>query len=256
MPGSVQSVERAAAILRLLAAEPEPVAMSRIAAAVGLAKGTTHGLLQTLLEVGFAEQDPDSARYRIAPGLFRLTTSLIDLNLLRSRAINWTDALAARSAEATEVAAFRDGQVVVVHAVFPSGSAGRIQPGRADVPLHATALGKILLTHDVGAYRSVEGTTLDSLTFHTVTDHPRLDRELAGIRDEGWAAEVEESEPDLAAIAAPIRDHSGSVVAAVGIRGHRDRICDAHGRPRPALVAQVVRAARSISRELGHGRRR
>jgi DNA-binding IclR family transcriptional regulator len=256
MPGPVQSVERAAAILRLLAAEPEPVAMSRIAEAVGLAKGTTHGLLQTLLDVGFAEQEPDSARYRIAPGLFRLTASRIDLNLLRSRAINWTDALAARSAEATEVAAFRDGQVVVVHAVFPSGSAGRIQPDRVDVPLHATALGKILLTHDVGAYRSIGGTTLCSLTFHTVTDRLRLDRELARVRDEGWAAEVEESEPDLAAIAAPIRDHSGSVVAAVGIRGHRDRICDTRGRPRPALVAQVVRAARSISRELGHGRRR
>jgi DNA-binding IclR family transcriptional regulator len=255
MPGLVQSVERAAAILKFLAAEPEPIAMSRIAEAVGLAKGTTHGLLQTLLDVGFAEQDP-AARYRIAPELFRLAASRIDLNLLRSLAINWTDALAARSADATEVAAFRDGRVVVVHAVFPPGSVGRAQQDRADVPLHATALGKILLTHDVGAYRSIQGASLDTLTFHTVTDRVRLDRELAGIRDEGWAAEVEESEPDLAAIAAPIRDQSGSVVAAVGIRGHRDQICDTGGHPRSELVAQVVRAARSISRELGHGRRR
>jgi DNA-binding IclR family transcriptional regulator len=256
MPGPVQSVERAAAILRLLAAEPEPVAMSRIADAVGLAKGTTHGLLQTLLQVGFAEQEPDSARYRIAPGLLRLVASRIDLNLLRSRAINWTDALAARSAEAAQVAAFRDGNIVIVHNVIPEGAGRRTLPDGPGMPLHATALGKILLAHDVGAHRSIERTTLDSLTFHTITDPVRLERELARVRDEGWAADVEQYEPDMAAVAAPIRDTSGWVVAAVGVFGHRDGICDSNGRPRQALVAQVVRAGRSISRELGHGRRR
>jgi DNA-binding IclR family transcriptional regulator len=107
----------------------------------------------------------------------------------------------------------------------------------------------------VGAYRSVEGITLDPLTFHTITDKVRLDRELARVRDEGWAAEAEEREPEMAAIAAPIRDHRGSVVAAVGVAGHRDRICDTRGRPRQALLTLVVRAGRSISRELGHGRR-
>lgn len=256
MPGPVQSVERAAAILRLLAAEPEPVAMSRIAEAVGLAKGTTHGLLQTLIRVGFAEQEPDGARYRIAPGLFQLTTGRVDRNLLRSRAINWTDALASRSGETTEVAAFQDGQVVVVHSVTPPKTLVRGIPAGPQVPLQATALGKILLAHDVGAYRSVAGLTLPGLAFHTITDRRRLDRELASIRVDGWATEVGESEPDLAAIAAPIRDPNGVVVAAVGIRGHQDRICDRHGRPWQALVTQVVTAGRSISRELGDGRRR
>src|SRR5258708_1262664 len=143
VPGTVQSVERAAAILRLLAAEPEPVAMSRIADAVGLAKGTTHGLLQTLLQVGFAEQEPQSARYRVAPGVFHLVASRIDLNLLRSRAINWTDALAARSGEATQVAVFRDNNLVIVHHVVPPGARSTLDG--PEVPLHATALGKVLL---------------------------------------------------------------------------------------------------------------
>jgi DNA-binding IclR family transcriptional regulator len=256
MPGPVQSVERAAAILRLLGAESEPVALSRVCEALGLAKGTAHGLLQTLVRVGFAEQAPNSARYRIAPALFRLGTSRIDLNELRSRAINWTDALAARSGEATQVAAFRDGHVVIVHHVFRSDATGHAPANGSQAPLHASALGKILLAYDPGAYRSIEAITLDSLTFHTITDKTQLDRELARVRDEGWAVDVEECGPELAGIAAPIRDKDGLVVAAVGVAGRPEQICDSRGRPRQAMIAQVVRAGRSISRELGHGRNR
>ena len=113
-----------------------------------------------------------------------------------------------------------------------------------------------LLAHDVGAYRSIDGIALDGLTFHTITDKVRLDMELARVRDEGWAAEVEECEPEIAALAAPIRDQHGSVVAAVGVGGHRDRLCDTRGRPHQALITLVVQTGRSISRELGHGRGR
>ena len=252
----VQSVERAAAIIRLLASEPEPLTLARIAEAVGLAKGTTHGLLKTLLDVGFAEQEPGSARYRIAPQMFRLGTARIDLNLLRSRAINWTDALAARSEQATQVTAFRDGHVVTVHRIVPPNATPRALGNGSEKPLHASAVGKILLAHDVGAYRSIESGVLDGLTFHTITNRARLDMELASVRDEGWAGEVEEYEPEIATLAAPIRDDHGSVVAAVGIGDHRDRICDPRGRPRQSLVTMIVRTGRSISRELGHGRGR
>ncbi len=250
----VQSVERAAAIIHFLATEPEPAALARIADAIGLAKGTTHGLLKTLVDVGFAEQEPESARYRIAPLLFRLGTARIDLNLLRSQAINWTDALAARSGDATQVAAFRDGHVVTVHQIIPPNATKKGLGGGPKTPLYASAVGKILLAHDVGAYRSIDGIALDGLTFHTITDRARLDMELARVRDEGWATEVEECQPEIAALAAPIRDRHGSVVAAVGVGGHRDRLCDPQGRPRRTLIALVVRTGRSISRALGHGK--
>ncbi len=258
MPGKrpVQSVARAAAILRLLAADPEPLTLSHIADAVDLAKGTTHGLLRTLVGVGFVEQDRDSSRYRVAPALFHFGAPRIDLNLLRSRAINWSDALAARSGEMVQVAAFRDDHVVNVYEVVPPAAGHEIGSDASELLLHATALGKILLAYDPGAYRSIERTTLDSLTFHTITNVATLDRELASVRDEGWAAEVEQCKPGQAAIAAPLRDSSGSVVAAVGVRGHCDRICDTRRRPSHALMGQVVRAGRAISRELGHGRPR
>ena len=98
MPGNVQSVERAAAILRLLADEDEPLALAQVAAALGLAKPTAHGILRTLEDVGFVEQDVPNGPYRVAADLFHLGRGeKLDPNELRSRAMNWTDALAARN---------------------------------------------------------------------------------------------------------------------------------------------------------------
>lgn len=254
MPGTIQSVERAAAILHLLAAESEPVSLAHVSAALDLAKGTAHGLLRTLIEVGFVTQDADTGLYRLGPDLLQLGSVQMDLNELRSRALNWTDALAARTGEAVRLAAYRDAQVVVAHHVFRAdGSRQEMQTG-AVVPLHASALGKVLLAFDPGAARSIVGAELESLTYRTVTDRYQLLRELADIRDRGWAAAVEEAEPGLAEVAAPVRDKGGYVVAAVGVMGSPEAVCDTRARPRSAMAEHVVEVARAISREFGHGR--
>ena len=195
MSTTVQSVERAAAMLRLLADENEPIGLAQIASALGLAKGTAHGLLRTLQDVGFIEQTFPTGPYRVAPEIFRLGWARLDLNELRSKALNWTDALAARTGESARVAAFADGQAIVAHHVFrPDLSDQTLLTGTA-VPLHASALGKVLLAFDPGAARSILGQLLPSYTFRTITDRVALQRDLASIRDLGWAASVEESAP-------------------------------------------------------------
>lgn len=255
MPALVQSVERAAAILQVLAAENEPASLGRIAAALGLAKGTAHGLIQTLREVGFVEQDADTGLYRVGSGLLELAVPPLDLNQLRAMALNWTDVLAGRTGEAAFVAAYEGGEAVIAHHVFrPDQSEQTLQTGSRR-PLHASALGKVLLAHDPRAARWLRGRELESYTYRTVCDPVRLQRELADVRDVGWAAAVGEADPETAGLAAPVRDRSGVVVATVGIEGDMDRLCDSRYRPRAALVAQVTAAARNVSRSLGHGRR-
>ncbi len=241
-------------MLRLLADENEPVGLAQIASALGLAKGTAHGLLRTLQDVGFIEQTYPTGPYRVAPEIFRLGWARLDLNELRSKALNWTDALAARTAESARVAAFSDGRALVAHHVFRADRSEQVMLTGTAVPLHANALGKVLLAFDPGAARSVIGKALPSYSFKTITDRVALQRELATIRDQGWAASVDESGSGITAIAAPIRDPGGYVVASVGIEGDTDRMCDGKSRPRTALVSHVTRAGRSISRELGHGR--
>jgi DNA-binding IclR family transcriptional regulator len=270
VPASVQSVERAAAMLRLLADEEEPLGLGQIATALDLAKGTAHGLLRTLTEVGFVRQEPGTGRYAVAMDFLTLGATRLDINELRARALNWTDVLAARTGAAASVAVFRDGRAVRAHHVL-AGQPGRSASTAADqatsdelvtalqatLPLHASALGKVLLAYDPGAGRMVADGGADLLvrfTRSTVTDRVQLYRALAELRDCGWAAEVDEQRPGRSGIAAPVRDRGGHVVAAVGIEGPTAQVCEGRTRPAPALVGHVQRAAQAISRELGHGR--
>src|SRR3954468_14256890 len=92
VPGSVQAIERAAAILQVVAGSGGSLGVTDISEAVGLAKTTTHSLLRTLLLVGVVEQDRATGRYALGAGLLRLGAHL-DVNELRARSSNWSDAL-------------------------------------------------------------------------------------------------------------------------------------------------------------------
>lgn len=254
MAARVQSVERAAAILQLLAVEDAPTSLGQLATALGMAKATTHGLVQTLRDVGFVDQDPQSGCYVVGADLLELGSRSFDVHEIRSRALNWADALAARSGQTTLVGMFSAGAVLIAHHVFrPDGTVQHLRTG-AIHPLHATALGKVLIAYDPRAVRALGGVHLESYTYRTETDRSRLLRDVATVRDLGWAASVEEEQPGEASIAAPIRERGGHVIAAIGIQGTVDSLCDARRRPRHALAMQVVKAGWSISREFGHGR--
>jgi DNA-binding IclR family transcriptional regulator len=253
VPGPVQSIERAAAILRLLARGSGRLGVSEIAGSLGLARGTAHGILRTLQGVGFVEQDEETGKYRLGAALLHLGTSYLDVNELRSRAINWADALAARSGEAVRIGTPLDGKVLVVHHVFrPDDTLQTLDVG-ALLPAHATALGKVLLAYDTGAAAALPG-ELEPFTRRTTTVPRELARMLAEVRDMGWAAEVEEMTVGEAGIAAPIRGQGGLVVGAMGITGAVERICGPGGRPKPTLVTGVRDAARAVSRDLGASR--
>ncbi|MBB4775834.1 IclR family transcriptional regulator [Actinomadura livida] len=255
MPGPVQSIERAAAILRLLAAGSGRLGAGEVARSLGLARGTAHGLLRTLERVGFVEQDGGSGKYRLGAALLHLGAGYLDVNELRSRAINWADALASRSGEAVRIGTFLDGKVLVVHHVFRPDDTPQAMDVGSLLPLHATALGKALIAHDANAAASVRDTVLEPYCRGTITDPKELARVAARVRENGWAAEAGELSVGEAGVAAPIRGHGGLVVGAIGISGPVERICDTRRVPEPRLVAFVCDAARAVSRDLGGARR-
>lgn len=237
-------------MLRLLARRSAPLGVGEIATSLGLAKGTAHGILRTLHEVGFVEQENANGKYRLGATLLHLGASYLDVNELRSRAMNWADALAGRSGEAVHIATPAEGGVLVVHHVFrPDDTVQSLEIGTV-LPAHATALGKVLLAHDKGLVLSLRQAEPTAFTRRTLTGTRELDRELAGIRESGWAAEVEEFAPGQAAIAAPVRSPGGLVVGAVGVSGPLEHICGARSGPRPGLVQQVRDTATAITRAL------
>ena len=234
MPGTVQSIERAAAILQVVGRSQGTLGVTEIAEAVGLAKTTTHSLLRTLLLVGFVDQERSTGRYALGAGLLRLSTGHLDVHELRARSSNWADALASRSGQAVRLATLVDGDVVVVHHVFRPDDSAQVLDVGTSLPAATTALGRVLCAFDVS--------------------RPSASRPpaLAEVRARGWATARGEAEPGMTGIAAPVRGTGGLVVAALGVSGPQDTLFDGRGTPRSAVLAMVTDAAHAVSRELGH----
>jgi DNA-binding IclR family transcriptional regulator len=249
MTKTVQSVERAAAVLRLLGGGQGHLGCVDVANSLGLAKGTAHGLLRTLQHVGFVEQDA-AGRYLLGPALRELCDVGVDPHVLRSAALNWTDALAARSGATVRLGVLDAGEVLVASHCFRPGDPARTLEVGAHRPAHACALGKVLLAYSAGAAAAVLAGPLTSYTPRTCTDRRGLAQALEGVRRAGWAVETEELAMGTAGLAAPVRAPGGFTVAAVGITGDLDQLCESTRAPRPHLLALVMDTARAITREL------
>jgi DNA-binding IclR family transcriptional regulator len=248
---TIQSIERAAAILRLLSGRNRRLGVAQLAGELELPKGTVHGILRTLTAVGFVEQDEESGKYQLGAALLHMGSSYLDGNELRTRALNWSDALATRSGESVRIGTLHDTQVLVVHHVFrPDDSRQALEVG-ALLPAHATAMGKVLLAaHRYAAAELAAENGLARYTGATITEWDALTAELGMVLARGWAADAEELEAGVVSIAAPIQDRRAATVGAMGISGPVERLCSG-GAPRTDLVSFVREAARAVSRDLG-----
>jgi DNA-binding IclR family transcriptional regulator len=250
LPRNIQSIERAAAILRLLSGRTRRLGVVDLAGELGLPKGTVHGLLRTLQHVGFVEQDTETGKYQLGAALLHMGSSYLDGNELRTRALNWSDSLAARTHESVRIGTLHEGQVLIVHHVFrPDDSMQTLDVG-ALLPAHASALGKVLLADHPYVAGELARNGLEAFTPATITEADALERELERVRKRGWAADIGELVNGEVSCAAPILDRRGVTVGAMGVSGPPDRLLTAR-QPRGDVVAFVREAARAVSRELG-----
>ena len=251
MPKNIQSIERAAAILRLLSGRTRRLGVVDLAGELGLPKGTVHGLLRTLQHVGFVEQDEETGKYQLGAALLHMGSSYLDGNELRTRALNWSDSLAARTQRerAHRDAARGPG------ADRPPRLPPRRQPADAR-RRRAAARSRQRAGQDPARRPPLRGGAswrdpgLESFTPATITDPEALERELERVRKRGWAADIGELVNGEVSCAAPILDRRGVTVGAMGVSGPPERLLAAR-QPRGDLVAFVREAARAVSRELG-----
>ncbi|WP_030271836.1 IclR family transcriptional regulator [Streptomyces sp. NRRL B-24484] len=253
MPGPIQSLSRAAAIMRLLAGGERRLGLSEVATALDLAKGTAHGILRTLQQEGFVEQDPESGKYQLGAELLRLGQSYLDVHELRARALVWADDLARASGETVYLGVLHQQGVLIVHHVFRPDDTRQVLEVGSMQPLHSTALGKVLLAYDPVARGQLDDGPLQSYTLRTLTDPSDVDAECALIRERGWADSIEETWEGVASIGALIQDRRRNPVGAVCVSGPVETVTE-DGFVKPSLVASVRSAARAISRDLGAGR--
>ena len=240
-PSGSQAVARAGELLVRIIESENPPSVSELADAAGLPKSTTSRLLRALEDRRLVQRDGSRGTLRPGPVLVRYarrTTGGADLVDLAAAAL---DELAERTGETINLAVpGRDGveHLAQRNSRFIVGSANWV--GRP-VPFHAAANGKVFLAF--GAARLARG-DLERLTDRTIVDRDLLAAELAAVKECGWAVSDDELEPGLRAVAAPVHDEHGEVIAALsvsapGIRLSREELV--------ALGPEVARIAATIA---------
>jgi DNA-binding IclR family transcriptional regulator len=246
--GPVQSVDRAVAILEILARDGE-AGVTEVARELGVHKSTASRLLAALDRRELVSQDTARGRFRLGVGLVRLAGAAgrsLDV-VQESRPV--CQVLARQVGETVNLAILsgRDAlyldQVAGPAALSPHNWAGQ------RIPLHATSDGKVLLAYlSQAELAGCLTPPLRRFTDRTITTLDELSPVLAEVRQRGFATAVDELEAGLTAIAAPVRNAEGRVVASISASGPSFRIpADRIGQ----VAESVRRAAAEISRRLG-----
>lgn len=242
----VQSVDRAITVLELIAGRGE-AGVSELAAALEVHKSTAFRLLDTLEEHGLVEQIGDRGKYRLGFGLIPLAGRVAERLEVTTQGRPVCEELAARLGETVNIAIPDRGWAVNVdQARGPAMVTTYNWLGRI-TPMHNTSSGKVLLAaavvEDPAALPEQDAEGRDG-----PADRAALAAELVEVGSRGYAWSIEEFETGLNAVAAPVRDHSGIVVAALSVSGPAyrlpaDRVED--------ITADVVGAGLEISRRMG-----
>lgn len=218
--GGVQSVGRAITVLEILAREGS-AGVSEVAAEIGVHKSTAFRLLAALEERDLVEQTSDRGKYQLAFGILRLASSIPGHLDLTRQAQPLLDELAAEIDETINVAVLREHYALNVQQAMSSSLVASYNWLGQLTPLHATASGKILLAHvpDERLTAILTASGLPKITERTITTRNALLDHLAEVRTTGIATAYEELEIGLNATAVPIRDHTGTVIAALSAAG-------------------------------------
>jgi len=243
--GTNQSVERAAAVLRAFAGTGT-LRVTEVAKLARLQQSTASRLLSTLEQAGFVERD--DGQYRLGAELITLAGVALNGHPVHHAARQRAQTLAAETGLGVNVAVRREADLFYL-CNFEGHLAPRsfVLTGRRN-PLHATALGKCLLL-EVAQSRELLG-VLERYTPRTITDHDELAAAVEHTAWQGYSTETEELSLSRSCLAAPLRDRTGRVVAALSLSGPSS-IVDLPARERE-LSRLVMETADAINSQLGH----
>jgi DNA-binding IclR family transcriptional regulator len=241
-PATIQSVDRAAALLKAIGDSAHPPTVVELAEACGLNRSTAWRLLSTLDRHGLVERDPVSQRYSVGYAFLRIAAAS-DHDPLVRRARPLLERLADETGETASLALAKRLHLVYVDQVDPPQIIAPNWLGRT-VPLHATSSGKAFLAFlDDEERAAVLTGRLERFTDTTVTDRRRLDRELDRVRADGYSVSIGELEQSLFGASAAVLSEQRRPLAIVSVWGPEHRV----SRERlPEIGARVLAAAEEI----------
>jgi IclR family acetate operon transcriptional repressor len=243
-----QAVDRAARLLTEVVHASDPMTFTGLSAATGLAKSTTSRLLLALERNGLVRRDDHG---RFLPGEMFVSFAWrggAEAGLV-AVAQPFLERLGKATGETVNLGVVSGGLVEQIAQVDSTYFIGGTNWVGLSVPLHCSALGKVLLAYGAAPLPAEK---LERRTDKTITSEAALRSELAGVRARGYAITDEELEPGLIAVAAPVHGFDGAVVAALSVsapaaRMTRDRLT--------ATAGHCVAEAAGLSAVLGYRQR-
>jgi DNA-binding IclR family transcriptional regulator len=250
---NLQSVTRAVLALEQIA-EAGQLGVTELGRRLGVHKATASRLVATLAERGLVERDAVTDKYRLGFGLVRLAgAAMAGLDIVRTARPVLED-LADRTRETVNLGVLSGDSVVYIDQVTGTRSIVAVSWVGRRTPLHATSNGKVLLSamSDTELARHLSS-PLARLTERTIVAPHALRAHLREVVVRGYAQTMEELEEGLNAVAAPVLQADGKVVAALSVSGPAFRM-----RPvdLPRIARHTMEAAAAISRRLGYVERR
>ncbi|MEU3350932.1 IclR family transcriptional regulator [Streptomyces sp. NPDC037389] len=238
--GGVQSLERAFDLLERMADAGGEVGLSELSTSSGLPLPTIHRLMRTLVACGYVRQQPNR-RYALGPRLIRLGES--SSRLLGTWARPHLARLVDETGETANMALL-DGDEVVYVAQVPSRHSMRMftEVGRRVLP-HSTGVGKALLAQapDDEVRALLARTGMPAATEKTITSPEDFLKELARVRESGFAMDDNEQEIGVRCLAVQVPDSPTS--AAISISGPAGRVTE-------AATERIVPLLREVAAEL------
>lgn len=251
---TVQSIERGFAIIELIAHSDRPLTLAEISKAIGLHTSTTFHLLRTLCVLGPIKQDPDK-KYRIGAYIYGLAAGALTEANLVADALPHLEWLAAETGETTHIAVMANNAAVILARHEGKASVRFTERIGAQRPAYCTAIGKVLLSQlsDKQIEDYIAKTAMERITESTNTNPERLRAELREARANGAAYDDREFNAEIRCIAAPVRNYTGRVIAALGLSGPVWRVTLQH---LPELTKKAIKAADMLSADLGYDPKR
>jgi DNA-binding IclR family transcriptional regulator len=244
----IQSVQRAAAVLKAFDQSAPELGVTELGRKIHLHKSTVSRLLATLELEGLVERVPGTEKYRLGFEFVRMAGQVTHFNDVRAAARPVLDTLAEVSGETINLAVLDDDEVINVEQTSGPHMVGVANWVGRRTPLHCVANGKVLLAFRPNAeIERMLAQPLARFTERTITDPEQLRAELARVRERGYAVALGEIEQGLNAVAAPIQAGDGVIVAAVSVSGPAYRVTPARV---AALAELTVGAADKISRRI------
>ena len=242
---TLNSVNKALELLECFDKSNHELSVPELAKQLKLSKSSVYRIVYTLWTHGYLARNEDNYHYRLGYKILTLGAAMRRSSNLIQDVRPYLKKLMEKTGETTHLAILHDNMSTFIEKIESPKTIQMSSAIGARMPAYCSATGKMLLSGltEEALERYLKEVELKRFTPATITDIQRLKEELNTIREQGYSIDEEETEEGLMCISAPIKDHSGEVVAAISISGPVTRL----KRRKEEYIKEVKTIAHEIS---------